>query len=137
MSDNPIKPYVITPQMMTHEIEPVAEIPMPVKHARLPCIVCGLDLVYDLPDKNDTTKTTEAMNVPYPEQPFVCAKCSWAAWETVNSAVRPTHLFDASEPTDEETMAVAQNQLDAKELFARTLINMARGGYLGNSMRRE
>lgn len=112
------------------------EVPMPAQPARLPCVVCGVDLVYDAPEPR-TGRSIEAVNIHTMSQPFVCMRCWNACEATLHSTLVPPSTFDASEPTDEQSMDLARHQLDQNEMRARIIIEMARGGYLGNSARRD
>lgn len=131
--DNVLARVVKGPRVQQAAFPEVAEIALPPKKARLPCIICGADLIYDAPDPQ-TGKTVEAMNIPVETQPFVCQKCWWAAKDTVRAALIPD-IGDVSEYSDDYAMAQAENALNYNEMMARTLIEMARHGYLGQSKR--
>ena len=113
----------------------IVDLPKPYVAVRLPCIICGSDLMYDRADPY-TGQTVPAMNLHEPTQPFCCQKCWWAAVESAKAACGIVDLYDAREPSDEQAFEGALNALDYTETLARTLVEMATHGYLGSSTRR-
>lgn len=132
----PASPYAaLTVDEPAPSLPSVADIPAPYVPVRLPCIVCGTDLIHNQADPY-TGQTVPAMNLHEPSQPFCCQRCWWAAVDSAKAACGIVDLRDAREPSDEQAFEGALNALDYNETLARTLIEMAQHGYLGNSTRR-
>lgn len=100
----------------------------------LPCVICGVDLVFMKLDPA-SGQNAESMNITNIQSPFVCVECDKAVTKTAASSYAPQALMLDPAEDDDTIMYRAQAQLDFAEMKCRALIAMARAGFLGNSRR--